>query len=76
VQTERTKREVEVYRTAFEKEKVFTDWALKLAKEGKPKSNWELRGILGMAVFSNSPRTSILKSDPTASSAIAVTYII
>ncbi len=38
-------------RTAFEKEKELTDRALKLAEVGKPKSNWELQGVLGLAVF-------------------------
>ncbi len=49
--TELAKRETEVYRVAFEKEKELTDRALKLAEIGKPKSNWELQGLLGMAVF-------------------------
>ena len=40
-----------VYRTAFEKEKELTDRALKLAEAGKPKSNWELQGLLGLAAF-------------------------
>ena len=40
-----------VYRTAFEKEKELTDRALKLAEVGKPKSNWELQGVLGLAAF-------------------------
>jgi hypothetical protein len=40
-----------VYRTAFEKEKELTDRALKLAEIGKPKSNWELQGLLGLAAF-------------------------
>ena len=44
-------REAEVYRTAFEKEKELTDRALRLAEVGKPKSNWELQGILGLATF-------------------------
>src|SRR4030042_4939967 len=38
-------------RTAFEKEKELTDRVLKLAEIGKPKSNWELQGILGVADF-------------------------
>jgi hypothetical protein len=38
-------------RTAFEKEKELTDRALKLAEAGKPKSIWELQGILGVADF-------------------------
>jgi DNA topoisomerase-1 len=41
----------EVYRVAFEKEKELTDRALKLAEVGKPKSNLQLQGILGLAVF-------------------------
>jgi hypothetical protein len=49
--TELAKRETEIYRTAFEKEKELTDRALKLAEIGKPKPNWELQGLLGMAVF-------------------------
>ena len=39
------------YRTAFEKEKELTDQALELAEIGKPKSNWELQGVIGLAVF-------------------------
>jgi hypothetical protein len=38
-------------RTAFEKEKELTDRPLKLAEVGKPKSNWELQGILRVAAF-------------------------
>jgi lipid-A-disaccharide synthase-like uncharacterized protein len=34
------------------REKELTDRALKLAEVGKPKSNWELQGVLGLAVFS------------------------
>ena len=49
--TELAKRETEVYRVAFEKEKDLTDRALKLAEVGKPKSNWEFQGILGLAAF-------------------------
>ena len=49
--TELAKREAEVYRVAFEKEKELTDRALKLAEIGKPKSNWELQGIFGLAAF-------------------------
>ena len=49
--TELTKREAEVYRIAFEKEKELTDRALKLAEVGKAKSNWKLQGLLGMAAF-------------------------
>ena len=49
--TDLAKREAEVYRTAFEKEKELTDRALKLAEVGKPKSNWELQAILRRAAF-------------------------
>jgi len=49
--TELAKRETEVYKTAFEKEKELSDRALKLAEIGKPKSNWELQGIMGWAAF-------------------------
>jgi len=49
--TELGKREAEVYRIAFEKEKELTGRALRLAEVGKPKSNWELQGILGLAAF-------------------------
>src|SRR5512134_3849795 len=49
--TELAKREAEVYRVAFEKEKELTDRALKLAEIGKPKSNWEIQGLLGLAAF-------------------------
>jgi hypothetical protein len=49
--TELAKREAEVYRTTFEKEKEFTDQALKLAEIRKPKSNWELQGLLGLGAF-------------------------
>jgi hypothetical protein len=49
--TELAKREGEVYRVAFEKEKELTDRALKLAEVSKPKANWELQGILGLAAF-------------------------
>jgi hypothetical protein len=45
------KREAEVYRVAFEKEKELTDRVLRLAEVGKPKSNWELQGFLGLAAF-------------------------
>jgi hypothetical protein len=49
--TELAKRETEVYRVAFEKEKELTDRALNPAEVGKPKSNWELQGLLGVAAF-------------------------
>ena len=46
-----SKRESEVYRIAFEKEKELTDRALKLAEVNKPKSNWELQGLFGLVAF-------------------------
>ena len=49
--TELANREAEVYRVAFEKEKGLTNRALKLEEVGKPKSNWELQGLLGLAAF-------------------------
>ena len=49
--TELAKREGEVYRTAFEREKELTDRAMKLAEFGKPKSNWELQELLGLTAF-------------------------
>lgn len=47
--TELAKREAEVYRIAFEKEKELTDRTL--SEVGKPKSNWELQGLLELAAF-------------------------
>ena len=35
----------------FPPEKELTDRALKLAEVGKPKSNWELQGVIGLAFF-------------------------
>lgn len=49
--TELTEREAEVYRVAFEKDKELTDRLIKLVGVGEPKSNWELRGVLGPAAF-------------------------
>jgi hypothetical protein len=49
--TELAKSEAEVYRKAFEKEKELTDRALKLTEIGKPKSNWELQSLLGLAAL-------------------------
>ena len=49
--TELAKRESELYKMAFEKEKELTDRALKLAEISKPKSNWELQGLIGMAAL-------------------------
>jgi hypothetical protein len=36
---------------AYERQKELTDRAIKLAEIGKPKSNWELQGLLGAAAF-------------------------
>jgi hypothetical protein len=36
---------------SFWQEKELTDWPFKLAEIGKPKSNWELQGMLGRAAF-------------------------
>lgn len=49
--TELAKRQAEVYQIAFEKEKELTHRALKLTEVGRPKSNWELQGLLGLAAF-------------------------
>ena len=54
-------REAEIDRVAFDKEKELTDRALKLVEVGKPKSNWELQGVSGMAVFVNSLRICRVK---------------
>jgi len=43
--TELVKREDEVYRTVSENEKELSHRALKLAKVGKPKSNWGLQRL-------------------------------
>ncbi len=64
--TELAKRETEVYRVAFEKEKELTDRALKLAEVGKQKPNWELEGLLKAVCFSFtiSARTTISRKKP------------
>jgi len=49
--TEIAEKRAEVEHIAYERQKELTDRALKLAEVGKPKSNWELQGILGAAVF-------------------------
>ncbi len=49
--TELAKREADGSPIAFEREKELTDRALNLAEIGKPKSNWELQGVLGLAAF-------------------------
>ncbi len=45
------KREIEGINKNFDQLKEVTDRAIKLAEVGKPKSNWELYGLLGMAAF-------------------------
>ena len=49
--TELAKRETEVYRVAFEREKELIDRVLKLDEAGKPKLIWELQGLRGLAAF-------------------------
>jgi hypothetical protein len=49
--TEIAEKWAEVEHIAYERQKELTDRAIKLAEVGKPKSNWELQGILGAAVF-------------------------
>ena len=68
--TEIAKRGAEVYRVAYDKEKELTDRALKLAEVGKPKSNWELQGIIAFCSFRYSFllfRRSILSGSPLRS---------
>ncbi len=36
---------------AYERQKELTDRTLKLAEVGKPKSNWELQGLFGLAAY-------------------------
>jgi len=48
---ELAKIEAEVHRITFEKEKEITNRVLKLAEVGKPKSNLELQGLLGLVFF-------------------------
>lgn len=43
--------EIEVHKKAFESMKEVSDRALKLAETGKPQSNWQLMGLLGLAAF-------------------------
>jgi hypothetical protein len=44
-------REAAVYWILLGKKKERTDRALKLAEVGKPKSNWELQGLLGLTAL-------------------------
>jgi hypothetical protein len=46
------KKESEIYRIAFKKEKGLTDRALKLAEVGKPKSNWNCRDYWELPLLS------------------------
>lgn len=43
--------EIRVHQQAFDRMKEVSDRAMKLAEVSKPKSNWELYGILAVAVF-------------------------
>lgn len=43
--------EISAQKQAFTDMKEIADRALKLAEVGKPKSNWELQGLIGLAVF-------------------------
>ncbi len=47
----RGSKRAEVEHIAYERQKELTDRAIKLADLGKPKSNWELQGVLGSATF-------------------------
>ena len=43
--------EIAAQKRAFEDMKEVSDRALKLAETSKPTSNWQLRGLLGLAAF-------------------------
>lgn len=45
------KREIEGINKNFDQMKEVADRSLKLAEIGKPKSNWQLQGLLGVAAF-------------------------
>lgn len=45
------KMEIEAQKRAFTDMKEVADRAIKLVEVSKPKSNWELYGLLGMAAF-------------------------
>lgn len=49
--TEIAEQKAEVQHIDYERQKELTDRALKLAEIGKPKSNMELQGLLGLAAF-------------------------
>ena len=49
--TEIAEKRAEVEHIAYQRQKELTDRALKLAEIGKPKSNWELQGLIGLAAF-------------------------
>lgn len=44
-------REIKSTRAALDDMKEVTDRALRLAETGKPRSNWEIYGLLGIAMF-------------------------
>jgi len=43
--------EIQAQKRAFDDMKEVSDRAIKLAEIGKPKSNWQLQGLLGIAAF-------------------------
>lgn len=43
--------EIAIQKRAFDDMKEVADRAIKLAEVSKPKSNWQLQGLLGMAAF-------------------------
>jgi len=43
--------EIQAQKRAFEDMKEVADRAIKLAETSKPKSNWEIFGIIGVAAF-------------------------
>jgi len=49
--TEIAEKRAEVEHIAYERQKELTDRAIKLAEVGKPKSNWQLQGLLGAMAF-------------------------
>jgi len=49
--TQIAEKRAEVEHIAYERQKELTDRAIKLAEIGKPKSNWQLQGLLGAAAF-------------------------
>lgn len=45
------KKEIEGINKNFDQMKEVTDRAIKLVEVSKPKSNWQLQGLLGLAAF-------------------------